>query len=114
MRFYPYLQHLGQTLKGRLPGRSRRPKRSPPRPTSFRPEIEVLEERRLLSTLFVVDKPDDDGSPNTLRWAITQANLDPDPTSQINIGFTFTAIPTIHLSGALDPITHPHVHLGGN
>ena len=37
------------------------------------PELLLLEDRRLLST-FTVTSPADDGSSNTLRWAVAQAN----------------------------------------
>ena len=37
----------------------------------FRPTLEALEDRRLLSD-FLVTSTRDDGSTNTLRWAINQ------------------------------------------
>ena len=39
----------------------------------LRPELLLLEDRRLLST-FTVTSTADDGSSNTLRWAVAQAN----------------------------------------
>jgi hypothetical protein len=44
-----------------------------PRRNGLKPELLLLEDRRLLST-FTVTKTADDGSSNTLRWAVAQAN----------------------------------------
>src|SRR5262245_33178158 len=89
MRIHPHLQRVGRILKGKLPGRERRPDCSPRRSTSFRPEIEILEPRRLPTTFFVSVSDRDDGSPETLRWAIDQANNYPDPSAFIQIAFSF-------------------------
>ncbi len=44
------------------------------RPRSLRPELRLLEDRRLLATFTVASTADDGGSNNTLRWAVAQAN----------------------------------------
>jgi hypothetical protein len=49
----------------------------------------------------------DDGSVNSLRWAITQANADTDPLSNINFNIPGTGVQTISLTDALPAITHP-------
>ena len=72
----------------------------------FRPTLEALEDRRLLSD-FLVTSTRDDGSTNTLRWAINQANTDQGPTTEIDIDNTTLPTNTIRVSSPLPAITHP-------
>ncbi len=72
----------------------------------FVPRLEILEDRELLAT-FNVTKADDDGTADTLRWAIQQSNM---TVGRDTIAFQIPggAPATITLAaarGALDPIT---------
>jgi fibronectin-binding autotransporter adhesin len=82
-----------------------------------RPEVFVLEDRRLMAT-FVVSNPTDsltDGvpSPNTLRWAVDQANLAGQPNDPSVIAFSLGGGPTtisltqgpLELSNSAVPVT---------
>ena len=86
-----------------------------------RPVLESLENRRLLAT-FVVNSTADDGSPGTLRWAISAANIDPvadqivfripaSTSPNLNVpvpGFDpATQTWRIQLNSPLPAITHP-------
>jgi hypothetical protein len=74
MHFYAKLRDFGHFLKAKLTGRNGCPRGSRKRPPSFRPAMEILEERRLLATWIVTSTAD--SGPNTLRWAIESANTD--------------------------------------
>ncbi len=73
------------------------------RPSCFRPYVELLERRDLLSTFTVINTNDDgDGS---LRWAITIANATPGADQiKFNIGGV-GGVKTIALASALPAIT---------
>src|SRR5262249_42434057 len=79
----------------------RRPTQTPRRLRSYRPRLEMLEDRNLLST-FTVDHLADDligsGLNGSLRYCITNA-VDNDT-------ITFGVTGTINLSGALPALTH--------
>src|SRR5262249_57720803 len=75
--------------------------------------LEALEDRTAPAT-FTVTSTLDDGSSGTLRWAITQANADTDPTSLINFDIAPSGVQTIQVgsSGAyagqsLPVLSHP-------
>jgi autotransporter-associated beta strand protein len=74
-----------------------------------RPRLELLEDRTLPSVFVVINNSDFDHF-GTLRWAINQANADPDPSSDI----IFSSIGTIAVGSSSDfpgvslpTITHP-------
>jgi parallel beta-helix repeat protein len=82
-----------------------------------RPEVFVLEDRRLMAT-FVVSNPNDSltggvPSPNTLRWAVDQANLAGQPNDPSVIAFSLGGGPTtisltqgpLELSNSAVPVT---------
>ncbi len=78
------------------------------RAARFRPGVEALEDRRVLSTWLVTSNRDD-GSAGTLRWAITQANGGSNDTVAFHIG-SYGLSPPIILNaslGALPTITQP-------
>ncbi len=80
-------------------------------------QVEPLEGRQVLST-FTVTSPADSG-PNTLRWAITQANNTPLVNNTPNlINFDFNALSggkqaTIQLQSSLPTVSRP-VKIDGN
>jgi hypothetical protein len=74
-----------------------------------KPECLMLEDRRLLATINVTSAADD-GSANTLRWAIAMANTANTPTSiDIELGTapaTITlALGQLELSNTSQPVT---------
>lgn len=72
-----------------------------------RPVCEAMERRELLSTLVVSDT-NDDTNPNSLRWAIQQANADTSGTAvQIDFDLTGSGPLTIHLASPLPAINVP-------
>ncbi len=74
----------------------------------FRPGVEALEDRLVLTT-WTVTSNGDDGSSGTLRWAIMQANGGTNDTVAFHIG-SYGLSPPIILSaglGALPTISHP-------
>jgi parallel beta-helix repeat protein len=74
----------------------------------FRPLVGILEDRALPSTFWVTNTLDD-GSANSLRWAINHANADADPLSNISFNIPGAGVQTITLTSALPDITHPVV-----
>jgi hypothetical protein len=58
------------------------------------PRVGLLEDRTLPSTFWVTNTLDD-GSANSLRWAIAQANADTDPLSNINFNIPGPGMQTI-------------------
>jgi uncharacterized repeat protein (TIGR01451 family) len=80
--------------------RGRRNRRAP-----WRPGCELMERRQLLST-YVVSNTNDDGSPNSLRWAILQANA-ASGVSTIAFGVTGPGPLAIRLGSALPAIARP-------
>jgi len=71
-------------------------------------------EMRLAPATFTVCNTLDDGSTHSLRWAITQANADTDPTSLINFNIAASGVQTIlvgsssaYAGQALPALTHP-------
>jgi hypothetical protein len=70
----------------------------------YRPVLELLEDRRLPST-WMVTSTADDGSPGTLRWAITSANYDAAFAESIifQIG---TGEQSVFIHSALDSVAH--------
>src|SRR5947208_2274559 len=78
------------------------PRRSPW--TTFRPRLELLEDRTVPAQ-FLVTSSLDDGSDGTLRWAINQANL---TAAADNIEFRIdSGFQSIALSSILPDITYP-------
>src|SRR5262249_43546508 len=72
------------------------------RVASFRPSIEAMEDRCLLSTITVINT--NDSGPGSFRQALLDANLNPGPdTIDFNIGGG--GIQSIALLSALPPIT---------
>src|SRR5262249_39803647 len=71
------------------------------------PRLEALEDR-LTPTTYHINSLFDDGSAGTLRWAINQANADPDPDT---IDFRVTG--TIRLGGAALPAITGDVTITG-
>lgn len=58
----------------------------------LRPDLLVLEDRRLLST-FAVNSTADDGSNGTLRWAVAQANGASSPSAiELELGTSAATI----------------------
>ncbi len=76
-----------------------------------RPVCEVMEPRRLLSTLLVTNTNDDTNA-NSLRWAILQVNSSPSTTAEIDFEIPGSGAVTIHLSSPLPPIDAP-VYING-
>src|SRR5579883_1927018 len=81
-----------------------------------RPVCEVMERRQLLSSL-VVTSTKDDASPNTLRWAIEQANASAS-AAPVAIDFDIqgasglaihlaSPLPEIHVPVLIDGTTQP-------
>jgi hypothetical protein len=85
------------------------PRRAPkPVRLSYRPRLEVFEDRLLLSNHLVTSNGD--SGANTLRQAILDANNDTDPsTISFNIPGTATDQRFIRPTSALSGITHPVV-----
>ena len=71
-----------------------------------RPVCEVMEPRRLLSTLLVTNTNDDTNA-NSLRWAILQVNSSPSTTAEIDFDIPASGAVTIHLSSPLPQIDAP-------
>jgi hypothetical protein len=76
------------------------------------PILETLEDRVAPAT-FPVTSTADDGTAGTLRWAITQANADTDPSSVINFNIASSGVQTIQVGSSssypgqpLPTITH--------
>ena len=76
------------------------------RPLS-RPDFELLEDRRLLAPLFLVTNTNDSG-PDSLRWAILNANANPG-LDTIDFAISGPAPYIITLASALPAITDPIV-----
>ena len=72
--------------------------------------VELLESRQLLTT-FTVNTTADDGPGLDSRWAITQANANPNPSASFNDEIDFNipggSIQTITLHSPLPPIKDP-------
>ncbi len=94
---WPFTSHKSRQLKTARRARS-----------SFRPRLDALEDRTAPAVFTVVNTLDD-GSAGSLRWAVTQANADADPLSDINFNIPGTGAQTIALTAALPTITHPVV-----
>jgi parallel beta-helix repeat protein len=77
---------------------------------SFRPMVEMLEDRMLLSTIFTVTDPTDAGGPNTLRAAIIAVNSGLDNEIDFNLGSS--GVQTITLKSAL-PVIQKSVFING-
>src|SRR5262245_33690112 len=75
------------------------------RPSRFRPYVELLERRDLLSNTYTVINTNDAGD-GSLRWAITQANQD-FAHDQIYFNIPGGGVQTITLQSALPKITAP-------
>jgi hypothetical protein len=73
-----------------------------------RPRVEILEDRTAPAT-FTVTNTLNDGSPGSLRWAITQANADTDSLATINFKIAASGVQTISVGSQLPTITHPVV-----
>ncbi|MGP0069504.1 MAG: hypothetical protein ACLQGP_38640 [Isosphaeraceae bacterium] len=73
--------------------------------TSSSLRCEILERRQLLSTLWVTNT-NDDTNPNSLRWAILQANADTS-TDTIDFDIPSPGSVTIQLSSPLPALTNP-------
>ena len=77
---------------------------------TLRPVCEIMERRQLLSALVVTDT-NDDTNPNSLRWAIVQANSSaPGSSPEIDFDIPGTGSLTIHLASPLPPIDCPRDH----
>ncbi|QEH36898.1 3-dehydroshikimate dehydratase [Aquisphaera giovannonii] len=71
-------------------------------------ELQALEPRELLSTVFTVTGTADDGSEGTLRWALSQVNADPEPDADtIRFAIPGTGPFTISPASGLPQIIHP-------
>jgi hypothetical protein len=81
--------------------------------TAFRPSLECLEARRLLS-IWTVTSTADDGSDHTLRWAIEQANNDSTGVPDIAFLFSGSQTGTIKVLHQLPAITQFDVRIGGD
>src|SRR5438445_1734252 len=77
------------------------------KPFSYRPQIECLEERRLLATFFVVNT--NDSGAGSLRQAILDANSNPNSGGPDFIDFNIpgAGVHTISPTSALPTITDP-------
>jgi hypothetical protein len=88
--------HHGASAHGRMADRRR-----------VRPSMEALEGRVVLSSIYPVTKTIDDGSMNTLRWAILEADTNPGSTVQFQFPlgvYTFflnTPLPAITADGTI-------------
>ena len=82
-------------------------RRRPQRRTTFRLCCEVMERRQLLLTLLVTNT-NDDTNPNSLRWAILQANSG---TGSATIDFNIPGSGplAIHLGSPLPALVNPVV-----
>jgi hypothetical protein len=78
--------------------------RRPANPKAYQPHLEVLEERRLLSTFTVTNT--NDGGPGSLRQAILDVNQDPGPNT-IVFKIPGHAVQTLAPGSALPVITNP-------
>jgi uncharacterized repeat protein (TIGR01451 family) len=70
-----------------------------------RPAWELMEQRQLLST-FVVTNTNDDSNPNSLRWAILQAN-GASGTSTISFNIPGSGVQSIKVSSPLPTLVNP-------
>ncbi|WP_165227378.1 beta strand repeat-containing protein [Aquisphaera insulae] len=70
--------------------------------------MEWLESRELLS-VYTVQNTNDDLNSGSLRWALTQAQTDPDPTSQVWFQLGGAGVKTIALGSPLPTVSHPTV-----
>ncbi|QEH31992.1 Large cysteine-rich periplasmic protein OmcB precursor [Aquisphaera giovannonii] len=68
--------------------------------------VERLERRELLAT-FLVQNVNDDLNSGSLRWALTQAQADSDPTSLIKFQIGGAGVKTIPLGSPLPTVSHP-------
>jgi uncharacterized protein (TIGR03118 family) len=95
MSLHSWLQNLRSALAPRR-GQRKHKRRGSLRAATFRPNLEILEDRTVPST-FTVTNLLDDGSAGSLRSAISQANAAPGPD-------TVAFARGLHGTVALDPI----------